>query len=253
MRGLTAFLKKEFCEMIRTYKVLILGAVFFVLGVTGPITAKYMPELMENFLPEGMVLTLETPKAIDSWMQFFKNVPQIGIIIVVIVFGGMMASEWSKGTLILVLTKGLPRRNVILAKFITAVSMWTAAYWLCFGISYGYTRYFWDEQTPRLGAAVAFVWVFGMMLIAVTLLGGVIFKGSYMALLFTGFLVVMLFLLNIFPAVQEYNPVMLLTSGMELLEGTKKPGDFTVPAVITAVAAIASLIGSIVIFDKKQL
>lgn len=253
MRGLTAFLKKEFCEMIRTYKVLILGAVFFVLGVTGPITAKYMPELMENFLPEGMVLTLETPKAIDSWMQFFKNVPQIGIIIVVIVFGGMMASEWSKGTLILVLTKGLPRRNVILAKFITAVSMWTAAYWLCFGISYGYTRYFWDEQTPRLGAAVAFVWVFGVMLIAVTLLGGVIFKGSYMALLFTGFLVVLLLLLNIFPAVQEYNPVMLFTSGMELLEGTKKLGDFTVPSVITAAAAIASLIGSIVIFDKKQL
>lgn len=253
MRGLTAFLKKEFCEMIRTYKVLILGTVFFLLGVMGPLTAKYMPEIMEQFLPEGMVLALETPRAIDSWMQFFKNVPQMGLVIVVIVFSGMMASEWSKGTLILVLTKGLARRNVILAKFLTANLLWAVCYWLCFAISYGYTRYFWKEDTPHLGAAVTFVWLFGVMLIAVTLLGGVLFKGSYTTLLFTGFLLVIMFILNIFPALQDYNPIMLFTSGIELLEGAKKLGDFAAPSIITGAAAAVSLAGSILIFDKKQL
>lgn len=253
MRGLNAFLKKEFCEMIRTYKVLILGAVFFLLGVIGPLTAKYMPEIMEQFLPEGMVLALETPRAIDSWMQFFKNVPQMGIVIVVIIFSGIMASEWSKGTLVLVLTKGLARKKVILAKFVTATVMWSAAYWFSFGISYGYTRFFWDERTPHLGAAVAFVWLFGVMLIGVTLLGGVLFRGSYNVLLFVGFLVVVLFVLNMFPVIQKYNPMMLVSSNVELLEGTKRLRDFAAPAVITVTALILAVLGSIAIFDKKQL
>lgn len=253
MRGMTAFLKKEFCEMIRTYKILILGSVFFLLGVIGPLTAKYMPEIMEQFLPQGMTLALEAPKALDSWMQFFKNVPQMGLIIVVIVFSGMMASEWSKGTLVLVLTKGLARRSVIMAKFLTATLLWSGAYWLCFGISYGYTRFFWDERTPRLGAAAAFVWLFGVMLIAVTLLGGVLFRGSYTVLLFTGFLVVMMFIINILPSAQKYNPIMLVSSSMELLEGIKRIEDFMAPALITGGLLIASLIGSAAIFDKKQL
>ena len=48
----------------------------------------------------------------------------------------MMSQEYSKGTLINMLTKGLARRSVILSKLTVALVMWTAAYVICTGISY---------------------------------------------------------------------------------------------------------------------
>lgn len=253
MRGIRAFLQKELCETVRTYKILIFGAVFTILGVMGPLTAKYLPEMMEKFMPEGMVLNLAPPQAIDAWMQFFKNVTQIGLIVMVILLGGMMASEWSKGTLVLVLTKGLDRQSVILAKFVTAILLWSGAYWLCFGISYGYTAYFWKEKTPHLAAAVSFLWFFGIMLIAVTLLGGVLFKSGYTPLLFTGIVVIVLVLLNMVPALAKYNPWMLASGGTQLLEGVKKLSDFVIPALLAGVITAASLITAVLVFNKKQI
>lgn len=252
MRGWRAFLKKEICEAVRTYKVLIFGAVFFILGVTGPLTAKYMPDLMEAFLPEGMILNLAPPRALDSWLQFFKNVPQMGLVVTIILLSGMMASEWSKGTLVLVLTKGLDRKSVILAKFTTATLLWSGAYWFSFGISYGYTRFFWEEKTPHVGEAVGLLWFFGEMLIAVTLLGGVLFKNSYGPLLLTAIVVVILILINILPDAAKYNPWMLASGSVGLLEGSIKPSEFMVPGVLTGVMTLGALLGAMLIFDRKQ-
>ncbi len=93
-----------------------------------PLTAKITPQLVENFMPEGMIVNLGEPTALDSWMQFYKNVPQLGLVVLVILFSGMMSQEYSKGTLINMLTKGLARRSVILSKLTVALVMWTAAY-----------------------------------------------------------------------------------------------------------------------------
>lgn len=253
MRGLSAFLKKEFMEMLRTYKLLIFGAVFFALGVMNPVTAKFTPEIIEKFMPKGINIALQTPGAMDSWMQFFKNIPQMGLVVMVIIFSGMMAGEWSKGTLVLVLTKGLSRWNVVCAKFIAAFATWTASYWCCFGISYAYTRFYWKEHVSNLVPAVACLWLFGVMLIAVTLLGGVLYKSSYMTLLFTGFIAVVLVILNMFPQIAKRSPLMLASSGTALLEGTKKISDFTFPLTVCLIITVLALIGAISVFNKKKL
>lgn len=253
MRGLSAFLKKEFMEMIRTYKLLIFGAVFFALGVLNPVTARFTPEIIKNFMPEGMNIVLQTPGAMDSWMQFFKNIPQMGLVVMVIIFSGMMAGEWSKGTLVLVLTKGLSRWKVICAKFIAAFAMWTVSYWCCFGISYGYTKFYWDEKVTHLVPAAAFLWLFGILLIALTLLGGALYKSSYMVLLFTGLVTVLMVILNMFPQIAKRSPWMLASSGMALLEGTKKVSDFTVPLVLCGMIIVLAIGGAISIFNKKKL
>ena len=135
MTGYGAFVKKEFMEFYRSHKLLIILAVFLLLGMMNPLTAKITPQLVENFMPEGMIVNLGEPTALDSWMQFYKNVPQLGLVVLVILFSGMMSQEYSKGTLINMLTKGLARRSVILSKLTVALVMWTAAYVICTGIS----------------------------------------------------------------------------------------------------------------------
>ncbi len=35
-----------------------------------------MPELIGSFMPEGIEITISEPTALDSWAQFFKNIPK---------------------------------------------------------------------------------------------------------------------------------------------------------------------------------
>ena len=48
MRGYLAFVKKEFMEIIRTYKLVVLGAIFLILGIMNPLTAKLTPTLLSR-------------------------------------------------------------------------------------------------------------------------------------------------------------------------------------------------------------
>ena len=48
MTGYGAFVKKEFMEFYRSHKLLIILAVFLLLGMMNPLTAKITPQLVEN-------------------------------------------------------------------------------------------------------------------------------------------------------------------------------------------------------------
>lgn len=247
MRSFLAFTKKELMESTRTYKLFVLLTVFVIFGFMNPIMAKVMPELLNEFLPESITIILEEPKALDSWMQFFKNVSQTGMIVMVVVFSGIMANEISKGTLTIMLTKGLQRKTVILSKFTAGVMQWTLAYGLCFLITYVYTIYFWSaSDISNLGIAVLSLWVFGVMLIALTIFGGLLFKNTYGALLLTGGVVLVLTILNIFPKIRPFNPMTLVSDSVPLLIGEAFPSDMISAMAVTIVITVVVLISALV-------
>lgn len=253
MKAFIAFTKKEYCEGLRTYKILILSAVFLLFGMMSPLTAKLTPQLLQKFMPEGMTITLAEPTALDSWAQFFKNISQMGFIVVAILFSGIMANEFSRGTLINILTKGLPRRTVILSKFTMAVLLWTFSYLLCFGVCYAYTAYFWKGATvSNLLFSVFCLWLFGLLMLAVIMLGSILFRSSYGCLLFTGTFIAVLFLLDIVPKFQKYNPLMLASGNMALLTNKLAAIDMRTPAIISLAIIILSVAASIDVFNKKQ-
>ena len=112
MRSFIAFFKKEVREGIRSSKFVILGLLFLLFGVMNPAIAKLTPwmlEMMADSLAEsGMTVTEVTVSAMDSWVQFFKNMP-MGLIAFVLLPGGILTGEYGSGTLVLSLTKGLAR------------------------------------------------------------------------------------------------------------------------------------------------
>ena len=154
MTEYTAFVKKEFCEQVRTYKLLVTGLVFLLLGMMNPLTAKFMPELISNFMPAGMSIEMTEPTMMDSWLQFFKNTPQMGLFVLVLVFGGSMSGELQRGTLIPVLTKGVARKTVVFAKFTAAALTWTAVYAMCFCVSWLYSVYFWEMDVQIVAGII---------------------------------------------------------------------------------------------------
>lgn len=254
MSAFRAFFKKELCEAARTHKLTVMGLLFLLFGIMNPLTAKLLPDILSSVMPAGMSITLPAPSATDSWAQFLKNIPQMGLIVLVILFGGIMANELSRGTLTHLLTKGLSRKTVILAKFAVAALIWTAAYALCFGVTYVYTVYFWPmDRVQSLLVSSVGLWVFGLLLLSTLPLGGVLFRSGYGCLLLTGALVVVLYLLNILPVLQPYNPVMLSSDNMTLLTSQRSADDFTAPMLVSVGLITAFLYSAIAIFNRKSL
>ena len=115
MRSVIAFTKKEITEQMRTGKVLFLGILFILFGIMNPAVAKLTPWLMEqlsdSLAESGMIITEVKVTALDSWMQFYKNIP-MALIAFVLLEAGIFTKEYRTGTLVLSLTKGLRRRDV---------------------------------------------------------------------------------------------------------------------------------------------
>ena len=72
MRNYLAFLKKEIYEYTKTYKLLIMLMVFAVFGITNPLVAKLLPEILGSLKTEGIIMTLPEATAYDAWTQFCK-------------------------------------------------------------------------------------------------------------------------------------------------------------------------------------
>lgn len=252
MRAFLAMTKKEFLESLRTYRLLIVASVFLLFGMLNPITAKIMPKLLSSFMPEGMTVTLAEPGAIDSWIQFYKNM-STQLILFIIVFSGIVANELSRGTLINMLTKGLSRKTVILSKFTATISIWTVSYLICFGTTLAYTMYLLPGELPNVAFSALCMWLFGVLQISIMLLGGVLSGSIYGSLLLAGGFTGLLMVINITPKLEKYNPYLLSSGSVSLLTSNIDISDFYVSICVTLVLIFFFIIGSIMLFDKKQI
>ena len=257
MRPFIAFSKKELFESVKTQRLTILLIVFAIFGIMSPLIALMLPRLLAGAeLAPGMIIDLPEPTAIDSWIQFFGNVGQMGMVAVMLIFAGITATELSKGTLLPLLTKGLPRHSVIMAKFAVAFIMWTLAYLLCALIAQAYTAFYWDAMQIPLShmlLALAGPWIYGLLLIALLILGGIIIRGQYGSLLFTAILVLTMGAINIWPAANRFNPSTLAANVVGLFTEQNVPADFIPAFIVSAVAIITCLIAAMLAFNKKQL
>ena len=256
MRSFLAFTKKEWLEHIRSSRLTVLLILFAAFGIMNPATAKLTPWLMDmmadSLAESGLTVTEVTITALDSWMQFFKNIPMF-LIAFILLEGSVFTKEYQSGTLILSLTKGLGRWKVALSKTLMIALLWTAGYWMGFGITYGYNAYYWDNSLAHsLGFSALIWWLFGLWVIFLMILTSVTFRTGAGVLVTTGGVVVVSYLLGMIPKIAEYLPT-FLTDGNSLIYGTKSPEDYIPALIVTGVTAISALAASFAVFNKKQL
>src|SRR5690606_32628275 len=143
-----------------------------------PATAKLIPWMFEvmadSFEELGMTVSGMKIDAMTSWTQFFKNIP-MALIAFLLIFSNSFTKEYQSGTLVLVLTKGLPRNVVVLAKSLFMLISWTVGYWMCFGITYAYNAYFWDNSIANnLFFSAATWYLFGLLTVCLLILFSVL-------------------------------------------------------------------------------
>ncbi len=256
MKSLLAFTRKEWTEHLRSGRVLILGILFLFFGIMNPAVAKLTPWLFEtladSYTGAGIVFTGVAVTALDSWVQFFKNIP-IALIVFILLESSVFTREYRSGTLLLSLTKGLERWKIVIAKTLVPVLLWTACYWLCFGVTYGYTGYYWNNAAAQnlLFSALCW-WLFGLWAVLLMVFFSTVFMSNTGVLAGTGGIFLICMLLGTFPRISRYLPT-LLTDGNSLIYGAAKPDSYTLSLAVTAVTAAACFVAGIPVFNRKQL
>ena len=254
MKSLIAFIKKELLEQIRTGKLMILGTLFVLFGIMNPAIAKLTPWLLEtladSLAESGMIVTNVTVSALDSWVQFFKNIP-IALIAFVLIESSIFTKEYQSGTLLLSLTKGFERYKVVLSKTIVLALFWTLGYWLCFGITYAYNAYFWDNSAAQhLMLSVTCWWLFGIWVIALVILFSTISNANTGVLMGTGGVILMSYVLGFLPKIKSYVPTSL-TNGTSLIYGVTTANTYFIPLILVMIMCIICFVASIILFNKK--
>ncbi|MBQ8795046.1 MAG: ABC transporter permease subunit [Clostridia bacterium] len=255
MKSLLSFTKKEFMEHFRSAKIIILTGVFILFAIINPMIAKFTPviiEMLSESMQGGMEITAGEVTAMDSWLQFIKNAP-MALIVFMLLESSIFTKEYQKGTLVLTLTKGLKRHTVLISKTFVMLTLWTAEYFMCYGLTYLFNNILWDNTVAENLTFMALNWwILGVMAICLSVLFSVIAKNNILVLAGTGGVILGSYLIGSLPKIGDYMPTLLMNSN-PVIYGLEEVSHY-IPAIIIAVSiSVISVIVSVPIFNKKHI
>jgi ABC-2 type transport system permease protein len=122
-------LRKEIILQWRTRRFLVVMAVFMLFGLTSPIVAKFIPEILKNVAgAEQFASLVPTPTVADAMTQYIKNITQFGFILAVLLGMNAVAGEKESGTAAMILSKPMPRWVFVLSKFCAQGLVYASAF-----------------------------------------------------------------------------------------------------------------------------
>ena len=119
MHGLAVLARKELLESWRTLRIPIVGGLFLLVGLTSPLLAKFLPEIIKAAAGDQLpTIPIPTPVMADAAAQLWKNLAQFGAFAAIILAMGTVAGELDRGTAAFVLSKTATRGAFLAAKVV---------------------------------------------------------------------------------------------------------------------------------------
>ncbi len=82
----------EWLRLTRTRRWLALVGVYLFFGLLGPLSARYLAEIVERF-GGGVEVTFPDPVPADGMTQYVSNAAQVGVLVAVVVAAGALAFD----------------------------------------------------------------------------------------------------------------------------------------------------------------
>lgn len=248
-------IKKEILEFTRSKKLLILAGLFLFIAVASPITAKLIPDLLKN-IPNtsGITINIPEPTWRDSIDQFVKNITQIGIIVIVFIFAGIVAEEKNKKTLEIVLSKPISRVGLIISKFAASKIVLLAIFIVSSAIFYLYTvSIFGNFSLINFFWLSLFILVFILLIMSITIFCSVLTSNQIIAAALAFFIeIVLITILGYVDTITKYLPGYILGNYKDLMVNGQISN--FLPSVFTSVGLILLFaIFSILIFRRQEI
>jgi len=243
-----AVFRKEMLEQWRTYRLLIVVAVFVVFGMTSPLVAKFLPEMLKAIpgATQAILAAFPKPTVVDAIGQYIKNMSQFGILLALLVAMGVVVQEKERGTAAFFLTRPVSRETFVLAKFaslavtfiasltIAALGCWYYTYVLFEPLAWG----------PFLALNGLMLVVF-LVYMAVALLASTLARSQGIAVGLAFVALIVIGLGGSLPTIGDYFPGRLFSWGMTQMLGrtdTAWPAFWISLGIITVALVAACLV-----------
>lgn len=150
MSPTVAFARKEASEFVRSWRGWVLFGALALFAVTGPITARYMAQILGAALGSSAANALPIPEAtyVDAYQQWTKNLGDAVSMLLIIATAGVVAGECRSGTAVLMLTKPLSRRAFVLTKLAVSWALLAAGVLTGTALTWGVARLFFPGAPP---------------------------------------------------------------------------------------------------------
>jgi ABC-2 type transport system permease protein len=112
----------ERLRLLRTQRLVVLLALFLVLGFGGPVLVHYLPELVKGSTANGVKLVLPKPKPVDGIQNFANNISSLGTLVVVIVTAASVSVDANPVLAIVYRTRVRTPAGLLLPRFITVMA-----------------------------------------------------------------------------------------------------------------------------------
>jgi ABC-2 type transport system permease protein len=256
MMGFRVLLIKELREQVRTSRLFAVSVVFIVFGIIGPVTDRYMKELIDAIGAQsgGLTVQIPAPSLDGALVQITKNLSQFGIICALLLAMGSVAWEKERGTAGMILTKPASRAAFLAAKLLAISFTLGVATALGTGVAYVYTAILYPTIFPLAGyvAMAVLLWWTLVVFAAITLLGSTITRSAIaaagiglVALLVTG-------IVGALPSIGPYMPSSLLDPARAMALG-QDPGWLVGPLALNVVLVPALFAVTWLVFRRQEL
>ena len=243
----------ELLRMVRTHRWLALFGVYLFFGVIGPLTARYLNEIIEHFGTGDIVFEAPEAQPVDGVVQFIGNASQLGLLAVVLVAAAALSLDSRPEVAAFLRTRVERAGRLLMPRF--AVVAVTAALALVAG-----TAVTWALTGALLGSLPAGAMVLGTILGALYLVFAVAVVGAVAAVLRSvpaialaslGVLI-LLPIVGLVPAIEVWLPSQLFASIAGLVEGAAA-GDYARATVVTLVVTPALVAFAMWRYDRREL
>jgi ABC-2 type transport system permease protein len=252
MNFITAFYK-EFLEQRRTRKFLIALVVLVLFGMTSPLMAKMIPQIM-TLVPGGAAYAglIPEPTINDAVAQYIKNVTQFGVLLALIFSMGSIAVEKDKGTAAMILSKPMPRGSFLLAKFASLALTFIIAILIAGVACYYYTYFLFGELNILNWLALnGLIILYILVYVAITLLFSTLTRTQYIAIGLSFGTLIVLSIFGGLPVIGINFPDALINNASTLMSGS--PVVNWTGLWVSLVIIIASLTAALLAFRKQEL
>ncbi|MGO4888336.1 ABC transporter permease [Anaerobacillus sp. MEB173] len=253
---LTLF-NKELLEMWRNFKWIWLPLVFIILGMTDPLSSYYLPVILEIFggLPEGAVLEIPKPTSNQVLLMAMNQLNTLGMLIIVLAFMGIIASERKSGLAAIILVKPIPISKYITAKWVSLLLIGMISLFLGYFTGWYYTTVLFGPVAFGLFLKSFLIFaLWYLFILTMTLFYSAIVKVSGLAAFLTLFTIIVLSVAtNLLGDFMNWSPAQLTDSIGSLVMVGQVADSFWLPVMMTILLSAAMVISAVTIFKNKEL
>jgi ABC-2 type transport system permease protein len=256
MAGLGILLRKELLESWRTYRLAVIGVLFLFVGLSSPLLAKFLPEILKAAGGDQFGgLSVPTPTAADAVDQLWKNLAQFGAFAAIILAMGAVSTEKDRGTAAFVLSKTATRGAFLGAKVAAIAAVLGLATVLAIVVGWIYTAILFEPPSVLSWIAMGLLAWLGLgAWAAITFLGSTV-TGSTAAAAGIGFMAwLVLSIVSAVPTIGAYTPGGLAAPALALATGgAVATDDVLIPVVSTIILIALCLAAAAWSFRRQEL